>query len=143
MLNDLYKTPQLKNVDCNNNCYTKFTTNTTTSANMNTTNTTSNCNTDIDLFKNPKREFLDSRWLDSNGTYNDNCKNCKSMPYRKHDKNDEYKKRHKNVICSVVKLDKELEECTNQDNNVTNEQLEKASSNNILQMQFVLKDKTD
>ena len=76
---------------------------------------------DIDLFRNPKKEFLVDNWLTlKENTYNDNCKNCKKNYTN-----------NKNAICSIVKYGQELEECTNQNNSVTNIQLDNISSNKI------------
>ena len=82
--------------------------------------------TNLDLFKKPKRVFLDSKWLDlKENTYNDNCKNCKGANANAN------KKYTKNAICSVVKYGQELEECTNQSNSVNNDQLLKISTNKL------------
>ena len=89
----------------------------------------------LDLFKNPKKEFLDNRWLDlKENTYNDNCKNCKTSGNsinNTNPSNTKYNNKNKNAICSVVKYGQELEECTNQTNTVDIKQLDKISSNKI------------
>jgi len=80
----------------------------------------------LDSFRNPKREFLDARWLSKPElkTYNDNslCKvgTCKALQNTK-----------KDAICNVVQFGKKLEQCTNQDNSVSIDQLEKISNNAI------------
>jgi len=80
--------------------------------------------TNLDLFRNPKREFLDNKWLElKENTYNDNCKNCKGNPSTT--------KYNKNAICSVVQFGQELEECTNQTSTVNDKQLNKISTNKI------------
>jgi hypothetical protein len=87
--------------------------------------------TNLDLFRNPKKEFLDNKWLTlKENTYNDNCKNCKENNINSN-LNSINNANHKNAICSVVKFGQELEECTNQDNYVTNKQLNKISNNKI------------
>ena len=72
-----------------------------------------------DLFRNPKREFLDNKWLEINdNTYNDVCTNCTTL-------------NKGNAICSVSKYGKGLEECTNQKESVNDVQLIKISNNKV------------
>ena len=85
--------------------------------------------TDINLFRNQKREFLVDNWLTlKENTYNDNCKNCKGNSLNTNNTNNI---KNKNAICSAVKYGQELEECTNQTDSVTNNQLDNISSNKI------------
>ena len=82
----------------------------------------------INLFKTPKREFLDNRWLSlRENTYNDNCKTCHSSW-----ENNKTGVKNKNAICSVGKYGQELEECTNQVNNVNGKQLDSISNNKVM-----------
>ena len=86
----------------------------------------------LDLFRNPKKQFLVDNWLTlKENTYNDNCINCKGNKDNdtKHTK---HTNSNKNAICSVVKFGQELEECTNQNNSITNKQLDKISTNKIV-----------
>ena len=72
-----------------------------------------------DLFRNPKRDFLDNKWLQiEDNTYNDVCNSCTSA-------------NKGNAICTVPKYGQGLEECTNQTNSVNNTQLQKISNNKI------------
>jgi len=83
----------------------------------------------VNLFKNPKKEFLDNKWLYlKENTYNDNCKSCKQI--NTNTKNNT--KNNKNAICTVVKYGQELEECTNQSNKVNYMQLENISTNKVI-----------
>jgi hypothetical protein len=72
-----------------------------------------------DLFRNPKREFLDNKWLHiKDNTYNDVCNNCTTL-------------NKGNAICTVPKYGQGLEECTNQTESVNNGQLIKISNNKV------------
>jgi hypothetical protein len=72
-----------------------------------------------DLFRNPKREFLDNKWLYiEDNTYNDVCGSCTT-------------ENKGNAICSVPKYGQGLEECTNQTETVNNGQLIKISNNKV------------
>ena len=81
-LNNLYDTPQYKNIKPN--CHDKSSKDTdliysTVNSNLDNSNLD---NSNLDLLKKPKREFLDNRWLElKENTYNDNCKNCKLFFY--------------------------------------------------------------
>jgi len=109
---NLYDTPQYKNLENAKKSVE--------SVESDESDELSNSN-NINLFKNPKREFLDNKWLTlKENTYNDNCKSCKSG-----------NNQNKNAICSVVKYGQELEECTNQVNKVNNNQLDKISTNSV------------
>jgi hypothetical protein len=84
-------------------------------------NSISNSNNKVnsDLFRNPKREFLDSEWLQiKQNTYNDVCTSCTTS-------------NKGNAICTVPKYGEGLEECTNQTDSVNNSQLINISSNKI------------
>lgn len=75
----------------------------------------------LELFRHPKKVFLDSKWLESKDyKYNDNCSGCMIK-----------KPKGQNAICSVAKFGYELEECTNQEEKVNNKQLESISNNNL------------
>ena len=88
--------------------------------------------TNLELFRKPRREFLDSKWLDlKENTYNDNCKNCKSNSKSNTTNTNTNTNTNKNAICSVVKFGQELEECTNRKNIVNHNQLNKISNNKI------------
>ena len=116
MLNELYGTPQYQNIKQNeidssldNNIHSK-------DANVND-------ELNVNLFRYPKKEFLDNSWLSKKeNTYNDNCKHTTSQ---------QNTSTNKNAICSLVKFGVELSECTNQENTITNQQLVKISNNNI------------
>ena len=72
-----------------------------------------------DLFRNPKREFLDNKWLQiKDNTYNDVCGSCTSS-------------NKGNAICTLPKYGQGLEECTNQTDSVNDGQLIKISNNKI------------
>ena len=138
MLNELYDTPQYKNIKKNkidealdDNIHYESSDNSSDSiANSDKQN--------FELFKKPKREFLDDRWLNSvdsaNNTYNDNCNNNKCID-KQHPETEigkEKKPRNKNAICTLVKFGYQLSECTNQDNTITDKQLDTISSNNVV-----------
>ena len=73
------------------------------------------------LFRNPKKEFLDNKWLESkDNTYNNNCSGCMLK-----------KPKAQNAICSVAKFGYELEECTNQKDTISDKQLDIISNNNL------------
>jgi hypothetical protein len=134
MLNELYDTPQYKNIKKNkidealdNNIHYK---------NINSSDNNSDKD-NIELFRKPKREFLDDRWLKDtyNNSYNDNCKNnCIDEDSTEAEEKTEtkLKNRNKNAICSLVKFGYKLSECTNQDNTITDKQLDTISSNNVV-----------
>jgi hypothetical protein len=72
-----------------------------------------------DLFRNPKRDFLDNKWLQiKDNTYNDVCTTCTTS-------------NKGNAICTVPKYGEGLEECTNQTNSVNDTQLQQISNNKI------------
>lgn len=140
-LNNLYDAPQYKNIKkkCSDkslynfnekdnkeptiSSYFRINKNENIDDNENVDSHENNKN-NINLFRNPRREFLDSKWLDvKENTYNDNCKNCKGNPSTT--------KYNKNAICSVVQFGQELEECTNQTSTVNDKQLNKISTNKI------------
>jgi hypothetical protein len=136
MLNELYQTPQYINSHLPNdipndipNATQHTIPNAINSSPANDNFPTKKGMTDkelLDSFRNPKREFLDARWLSKPEvkTYNDNslCKLgiCKATRDTK-----------KDAICNVVQFGKKLEQCTNQDNSVSIDQLEKISNNAI------------
>ena len=111
ILNSLYETPQYKKHDflnssckCNENSKTK-----------------EEIESDIELFRHPKKEFLDSKWLESKDyKYNDTCSGCMSN-----------KSKGKNAICSVAKFGYSLEECTNQKGTISVSQLDNISNNGV------------
>lgn len=125
-INALHNTPQYKNIkpeDVSNSISTDLLNDNTngTSSSNNSSNSSNNNNDkkNINLFRNPKRVFLDDKWLNiKDNTYNDICNNCTG-------------KNKGNAICSVVKYGRELEECTNQTDSVNNNQLQKISSNKV------------
>ena len=117
ILNNLYHTPTYQNIqsikinDILDNNYS------------NTTGTNNISNNELlHSFQNPKKEFLDMSWMINNKrTYNDNCIHCKL---------DSNIQQNKNAICSVVPYGRELSSCTNQDNTITQQQLDNISNNN-------------
>ena len=116
MLNDLYQTPQYKNIE-------NIEINKHLEDDKYSSDKPENPNRDkaiLDSFRHPTRNFIDSKWLSSNGTYNDNqiC-NVNS-----------------NNLNKIVKFGKKLELCTNQDNSVSKEQLEYISTNEIPSMEI-------
>ena len=141
ILNELYNTPQYKNIKKNkidkalddNIHYQKI--NSDNNNNNNNDNNNDNDKHNIELFRKPKIEFLDDRWLYStNDTYNDNCiSKCSDnqIQDKEIDKKID-KRRTKNAICSLVKFGYQLSECTNQDNTITDKQLETISTNNVV-----------
>jgi len=126
-LNSLYDSPQYKNIK---NMDTDKSLD-----NYNKKQETRNTELSSDLFKNPKKQFLDNSWLNlKENTYNDNdnCKNCKGNNSTNITNNTKpINTKNKNAICSLVKYGQELEECTNQTNKVNNKQLDKISNNKI------------
>ena len=137
-LNFLYDSPQYKNIkqigsdkslDNYNEKQDKASINLSGNSSVNSSFDKSN----LDLFRNPKREFLDNKWLDlKENTYNDNCKNCKGNNINnRNSMNPSSTKYTKNAICSVVQFGRELEECTNQKDSVDNKQLDKISTNKL------------
>lgn len=130
MLNELYDTPQYKNIK-------KDSIDEALDDNIHYQKINSNNNNDeihnIELFRKPKRQFLDDRWL------NDNCKSecidknsTETNTDTETDKETKIKNRNKNAICSLVKFGYKLSECTNQDNTITDKQLDKISNNNVV-----------
>ena len=119
ILNSLYETPQYKNIkkECTdhtlkNDLY-KSCDDTKTIAEIEDSN--------LELFRHPKKVFLDSKWLESKDyKYNDNCSGCMLK-----------KPSAKNAICSVAKFGYELGECTNQEKSVNAQQLDTISTNNL------------
>jgi len=136
-LHNLYDSPQYKNInkisnDIKLNSGLGSFNEKNNDINNDANNDANNDMTNSDLFRNPKRDFLDNKWLSlKENTYNDNCKNCKSNNVNKVNKVNKVNNKNKNAICSVVKYGQELEECTNQTNTITNEQLDRISSNKI------------
>jgi len=142
MLNDLYNTPQYKNINkddidttLDNNIHFE------TQTNIIEPQTHILSETELlNSFRNPKKEFLDTVWL-SKRTYNDNCVGCKTS----NNKNGLNKgigvnstlddsilqNRDKNAICTVIPYGKKLGECTNQDNTISIEQLDRISNNQV------------
>ena len=126
-LDELRKTPQYKvrnalnedSIMCNDN------------RNERINDTSNDDNLNIDLFRNPKRVFLDDKWLNVNTqTYNDICNNCIGTSANEN-KNKNANRNTKNAICSVPKYGQELEECTNQTSSVNDGQLKIISSNKV------------
>ena len=66
-------------------------------------------------------------------TYNYSCVTNNCMKYNKNTNKDTNKDKNnnneKNAICSVVQFGNELGECTNQEDTITNTQLNKISNN--------------
>ena len=133
MLNDLYGTPQYKNI--NTNCIDKSLDN-----NINNQDDI-NRDIDVDLFRTPKKIFLDNEWLSKKeNTYNDNCgSKCKAGQEGQegqeghengNDNMDGNGKRNKNAICYVAKFGRELNECTNS-YYVNEKQLTNISNNDV------------
>jgi len=131
-LNNLYGTPQYKNIntmdiDSSLKNYNEKQTHFVTGLPKNTSSSPNESQeTNINLFRNPKKDFLDNNWLYlKENTYNDNCKDCKTQNTNTNTNS------NKNAICSVVKYGQELSECTNQKNTINNNQLENISTNLI------------
>ena len=124
-LNNLYNTPQYKNI--NDTCLDKSLSN-DIHDNMDGNMDGNMDDKNMNLFRNPKRNFLDDKWLSlKTNTYNDNCKDCVNTKKT----NTTNTTNNKNAICSLVKYGSELEECTNQDSTITNNQLLNISTNKI------------
>jgi hypothetical protein len=131
MLDELYNTSQYQNIpDIEINAYLENDKYFLSKENHNTKGDNTKGNNDneiLDSLKNPKKVFLDSKWLDTNQrTYNDNClpnSSCTS-PINKNGKN-------KDAICNVVHFGKPLEQCTNVNYSVSINQLD-SISNNVL-----------
>ena len=88
----------------------------------------------LESFRHPKRQFLDSRWLQQPGigTYNDNTL-CKQKNRNGNSNGDS---KNKDAICNVVPFGKKLEQCTNQDYSVSISQLDTISTNVIPNDEF-------
>ena len=142
MLNDLYNTPQYKNINADD-------IDTTLDNNINFENQLLNINQSdiiepkthilsneelINSFRNPKTDFLDTLWLNKR-TYNDNCVSCKPSSNKLSNNstlNDSIlQNRDKNAICTVIPYGKTLGECTNQENTISIGQLDKISNNQV------------
>ena len=137
-LTDLYDTPQYKNIKKN-----------TIDKSLDddihfsdTDNNIINKNNNIELFRKPKVQFLDDSWLSNkDNSYNDNCKSNKCIDtHNTHNRHNTKNKNttsntnttsNKNAICSVYEFGTTLSECTNQTNTITDNQLDKISTNNI------------
>jgi hypothetical protein len=129
MLNDLYNTPQYKNIQ-NDEIDTTLDNNIHFTTNKIDFEYNKNNEELLNSFRNPKKEFLDASWLNKKkNTYNDNCIGCKSSNNKS--SNNKNKNRGKNAICSVVNFGRELSECTNQEGSVNPEQLDKISNNQV------------
>jgi hypothetical protein len=139
MLNELYNTPQYHNLeDIEIGKYLK-----NDKYFLSEEYAASNKDKDIlESLRNPKKVFLDSRWLENKkGIYNDNCIKP-IIP----------KSNGKDAICtlptdpnlkqtsSFIVFGKPLEQCTNQNYNITDKSLESISSNEIPSMSYPLKD---
>ena len=147
MLASLYNTPQYNNIiknpvddklndisiildnsDTDNNKNNKN--NNKNNKNNKNNNKNNDIDIDIDLFRHPKKEFIDDKWITlKENTYNDNCKNCKDN--KNTSDTNTNKPRNKNAICSLVKFGYELNECSDDINKVNNYQLENISNNKI------------
>jgi hypothetical protein len=116
MLNELYQTPQYRNSHPTNEIDSSL------ANSMYTSNSKMNDVELLESFRHPKREFIDNRWLaiPGIGTYNDNnlCN------------------KNKDAICNVAQFGKTLEQCTNQEYSISNNQLSKISNNEIPQDNF-------
>jgi len=137
MLNELYDTPSYKNIKKHK--IDKYLDN---NININTNEINNNDSynkNNIDLFKNPKKIFLDKEWLNKkSNTYNYSCVTNNCMIGNTVDKNiskdsniNNKRKSNRNAICSVVQFGNELSECTNQEDTITDTQLNKISNNKI------------
>jgi hypothetical protein len=125
MLNILYETAQYKNIKkdnideaLDNNIHYK---------DIDNNNSSSSDKKNIELFRKPKKQFLDDTWLKD--TCKSNCIN-NALPNKVIEK--EPKIRNKNAICTLVKFGYQLSECTNQENTITDTQLDTISSNNVV-----------
>jgi hypothetical protein len=142
MLNELYNTPQYKNIrkddidtTLDNNIQFKTQTNTFERPTHILSETEL-----LNSFRNPKKEFLDTAWL-SKRTYNDNCVGCKSSSNKTQFGTNKginsslddsiLQNRDKNAICTVIPYGKTLGECTNQDNTISVTQLDQISNNQV------------
>jgi len=137
MLNDLYNTPQYKNIN-------KDDIDTTLDNNIHFTNQSVNNSNIVEppthilndeellhSFRNTKKEFLDTVWL-TKRTYNDNCVGCKSSSNSNSTLNSSIlQNKGKNAICTVIPYGKTLGECTNQENTISNVQLDNISNNQV------------
>ena len=140
MLNDLYGTPQYKNI--NTNCIDKSLDNDIHNQGVQGVQGVhdfpdTNRDVDVDLFRTPKKIFLDNEWLSKKeNTYNDNCgSKCKGGQEGNSDENSDENmdgngKRNKNAICYVAKFGRELNECTNS-YYVNEKQLTNISNNDV------------
>ena len=141
MLSNLYGTPQYKNIKKNK--IDKSLDDNIHFSNNNNNNNIINKNNNIELFRKPKVQFLDDSWLSNkDNSYNDNCKSNKCIDtHNKNNTNNTSKinnntsntnnTRNKNAICSLYEFGTTLSECTNQSNTITDNQLDKISTNEI------------
>jgi hypothetical protein len=138
MLNDLYTTPQYKNIQTDEIDATLD--NNIHSNDINQIQKLPTNQELLDSFKNPKKIFLDNKWLTSPRTYNDNCVGC-SHPNANTNTNTNTNTSNKpikgkNAICTVVPFGRQLSECTNQDNTITKQQLDSISDNKVIPLQI-------
>jgi hypothetical protein len=144
LLNDLYNTPQYKNIKhdeidttLDNNIHFSDSKNIGIGINSENINFEYNKSNDelLNSFRNPKKEFLDSSWL-TKKTYNDNCISCNTQSNTQSNKQSN-KNKGKNAICSVVNFGRELSECTNQEGSVHPEQLDIISNNQVMPLNLL------
>ena len=130
ILNNLYNTPNYQNIqsikinDILDNNYSNKTGNGNENGiGSDTIPNKSNISNEelLHSFQNPKKNFLDMTWMTKNRTYNDNCIQCKLNSNIQ---------QNKNAICTVVPYGFELSSFTNQDNTITQKQLDNISNNN-------------
>ena len=141
MLNELYDTSQYKNIKKDSidkalDSDIHFTTD----------NDIVNKNNNIELFRKPKIQFLETQWLSNkDNTYNDTCKMNKCIgthtPITNNTNNNTNNNtttntNNKNAICYVSNFGKILSECTNQNNTISDTQLDKISTNKINDNEF-------
>ena len=131
MLNKLYNSSQYKNIkkDIIDKSLNSITIGNNTIDNNNTSNSTN-----LNLFTNPEKNFLDNRWLyNVENTYNDSCNNRACTITNKNSSHPQTTnpQRNQNAICTLAKFGYKLSECTNQENTISDTQLQQISSNNI------------
>ena len=133
ILNNLYETPQYKSIkpQCTDNTLQNNIHQNTRSVDEIEAENKLNMN----LFKNPKKEFLDSKWLESKDyKYNDTCSGGCTTDNSHNSHNSQKKHKAQNAICSLAKFGYELEECTNQEGTINEKQLKMISTNSIKPM---------
>lgn len=128
-LNNLYNAPQYKNIE--NDISDNSLGNAIHQSSIDSIDSIA-----IDSSKNhssiiKQKQFLDDKWLfTEDRTYNDNCKSCLGKNIKGNSKGND---KGNNTSCNIVKFGRELQECTNQENTISEKQLNTISNSNRIE----------